>query len=202
MRICLTLLAALLTAPCLAASEEPPTQLRVEIAGKAITTTAGATSEVDLGDRKVRVRVEELPWRHFREGSLQFDYPRHLAWEFDAEPPRSWTLDGNSDVIMLFDNTAGELDTTRLAADIDRSLKPRQPPKRRAVTWTTAKAGTLEGIASTLQIGPATIEREYYRIDKGAAQWLLSLQDTLDDAGAHSAEYHAMRARLAATLEF
>ena len=196
------LLAVLLAAPCLAASGEPPSQLRIEIAGKSITTTAGATTEVDLGDRKLTLRVEELPWRHFREGSLQFDYPRHLAWEFDPAPPRSWTLDGNSVVIMLFDNAAGELDTATIAAEVERTLQPRQPPKRRAVEWTTSKAGTLEGVASTLQVGPATIEREYYRIGKGAAQWLLSLQDTLDDAGAHSAEYHAMRARLAATLEF
>ena len=84
------LLAALLATPCSAGSDEPPTQLRIELDGRQYVTSVGASLEVDVGGRKAMLRIEELPWRHFAQGSLQFDYPRHFPWERDPSPPRSW----------------------------------------------------------------------------------------------------------------
>ena len=81
------LLAALIASTGSAASDEPPTQLRVELDGRQYVTTAGAPLDVEVGGTKAKLRIDELPWRHFTQGSLQFDYPRHFPWESD---PSSW----------------------------------------------------------------------------------------------------------------
>lgn len=202
MRILSVLFAVVLAAPCRAAGDEPPTQLRVEIDGKSVITTAGATVDVDLGGRNVKLRVEELPWRHFSTNGLQFDYPRHFPWEFDPEPPRSWTLDGNSAVIMLFDNTIQERAAEDLAADIEKALSSASSARRTKTELRTAKSGTLAGVASTITLARNVVRNEVFVLGKGGASWLLVLQDSLADDGSHSTEYTAMRARLAATLEF
>ncbi|MBZ0221626.1 MAG: hypothetical protein K8F35_01220 [Dokdonella sp.] len=203
MRIGLMFVVALLASACSAAGmEEPPTQLRITLDGKQLVTHAGAETEVEVGGRSVKLRVEELPWRHFSTNGLQFDYPRHFPWEFDPEPPRSWTLDGNSAVIMLFDNTIQERAAEDLAADIEKALSSASSARRTKTELRTAKSGTLAGVASTITLARNVVRNEVFVLGKGGASWLLVLQDSLADDGSHSTEYAAMRARLAATLEF
>ena len=196
------LLAALLVAPCGAADGEPPTQLRVEIDGKPYVTVAGASVDVDVGGRKAKLRVEELPWRRFAQGGLQFDYPRHFPWEFDPDPPRSWTLDGNDAVIMVFENTHPKRRAEDLAGDIEKAVARGARVERSKAVLRTDKAGTLTGVASTMKIASNPFSNEIFAIDRGESAWLFVLQDSLDEDGNHSSEYVEMRKRLSATLEF
>ncbi|HEY6943150.1 hypothetical protein [Dokdonella sp.] len=196
------LLAALLATPCSAASGEPPTQLRIELDGKPYVTTAGASVEVEVGGRKATLRIDELPWRHFMQGSLQFDYPRHFPWESDPAPPRSWTLDGNDAVIMVFENAGPKRKPEDVAAGIENSIAPGVRPQRAKAVLRTTKSGTLTGVASTLTIAGNPIANEVFALDGDDASWLLVLQDSLDGHGDHSSEYIEMRTRLSATLEF
>ncbi|WP_306582333.1 hypothetical protein [Dokdonella sp.] len=202
MRAVPTILAALLAAPCLAASTEPPTQVRVTVDGKAYVGNTGTTIEVDVGGRKLPLRVEELPWRHFEAGRLRFDYPRHFPWEHDPEPPRSWTLDGNNAVLMVFENVAPRRSAEAQAEAIEELLLRGAAPRRAKAVLATAKAGPLSGVATTIKVVNYTMSNEIFVIDSGKSSWLLVLQDALTDAGEHTAEYLEMRARLSATLEF
>ena len=196
------LLATLFAASCSAAVDEPPTQLRVEIDGKPYVTTAGATVDVDVGGRTVKLRVEELPWRRFALDGLRFDYPRHFPWEFDPSPPRSWTLDGNNAVIMVFDNASARRSAEDLAGDIEKAVARGTRAERSKAVLCTDKAGTLTGTASRMTVAGSPFSNEVFVVAKGDASWLLVLQDSLDDDGDHSSEYVEMRKRLSATLVF
>ena len=197
------LLAALFAAPCNAASDEPPTQLRIELDGKQYLTTAGASLDVEVGARKASLRIDELPWRHFAQGSLQFDYPRHFPWDSDPTAPRSWTLDGNDAVIMVFEQAVGHARSADdVAAGFEKTLEPKTPPEHAKAVLRTARVGTLTGVASTVRLATSTISHEVFALGKGDRVWLLVLQDSLDADGGHSSEYIEMRRRLSTTLEF
>ncbi|MBA8886241.1 hypothetical protein FHW12_000432 [Dokdonella fugitiva] len=203
MRTTPMLLAALFAIPCSAASDEPPTQLRIQFDGREYVTSAGAPIEVDVGGRKARLRVDEMPWRHFVQGSLQFDYPRHFPWESDPSPPRSWTLDGNDAVIMVFEQPATQArDPEDVAAGFEKTLGAKAPAEHAKAVLRTEHAGTLTGVASTVRLATSTISHEVFALGKGDHAWLLVLQDALDEQGDHSSEYIEMRKRLSATLEF
>jgi hypothetical protein len=196
------LLATLLAISCSAAGNEPPTQLRVEIDGKPYVTTAGASIDADLGGRIVKLRVEELPWRRFAQAGLQFDYPRHFPWDSDPSPPRSWTLDGNDAVIMVFDNTLAKRKAEDLAGDIEKAIARGAHIERSKAVLRTDKAGILTGVVSTMEVAGSPFSNEVFVLGKGEVSWLLVLQDALGDDGTHSSEYIEMRKRLSATLEF
>jgi hypothetical protein len=196
------LLATLLASSCSAAGNEPPTQLRVEIDGKPYVTTAGASIDADLGGRIVKLRVEELPWRRFAQAGLQFDYPRHFPWDSDPSPPRSWTLDGNDAVIMVFDNTLAKRKAEDLAGDIEKAIARGAHIERSKAVLRTDKAGILTGVVSTMEVAGSPFSNEVFVLGKGEVSWLLVLQDALGDDGTHSSEYIEMRKRLSATLEF
>jgi hypothetical protein len=196
------LLATLLAISCSAAGNEPPTQLRVEIDGKPYVTTAGASIDADLGGRIVKLRVEELPWRRFAQAGLQFDYPRHFPWDSDPSPPRSWTLDGNDAVIMVFDNTLAKRKAEDLAGDIEKAIARGAHIERSKAVLRTDKPGILTGVVSTMEVAGSPFSNEVFVLGKGEVSWLLVLQDALGDDGTHSSEYIEMRKRLSATLEF
>ena len=197
------LLAALIASTGSAASDEPPTQLRVELDGRQYVTTAGAPLDVEVGGTKAKLRIDELPWRHFTQGSLQFDYPRHFPWESDPSPPRSWTLDGNDAVIMVFEQPRGHARTVDdVVAGFEESLGSTKRADRAKAVLRTERAGTLTGVASKVRVAASTISHEVFALGKDDRAWLLVLQDALDEQGDHSSEYIEMRQRLAATLEF
>jgi hypothetical protein len=163
---------------------------------------AGVPLDVMIDGKAVKLLVSELPWRHFAQAGVQFDYPRHYPWESDATPPRSWTLDGNDSVIMLFEQAAGAARTPESLADgLERALAAKAPERGKAVLRTT-RAGTLTGIVSTVKLATSTITNEVFSLQAHDRSSLLVLQDSLDDAGNHSSEYIEMRQRLSATLEF
>ena len=196
-------LAALLALPCSATGEEPPTQLRIAIDGRQYVTTAGTSLEVDVGGRKATLRIDELPWRHFSQDSLQFDYPRHFPWESDPAQPRSWTLDGNDSVIMVFEQSAGHARSPEdVAAGFEKTLGAKAPAEHAKAVLRTERVGTLTGVASMVRLATTTISHEVFALGKGDRSWLLVLQDSLDDDGGHSSEYIEMRKRLSTTLEF
>jgi hypothetical protein len=197
------LLAALLTASSWTIASEPPSRLRVEIDGQPFMVTAGDATTIDLGGRTATLRVTEQPWKRFAEGGLAFEYPRHFPWQYDPSPPRSWTLDGTDAVIMVFDNDVPSPRTAeQLANDTERLLEPKTPPERATAVLRTGRAGTVTGVASTVVLKTMTLSHEVFALSSSHGNWLLALQDTLDDDGAHSAEYLEMRTRLSATLEF
>jgi hypothetical protein len=196
------LFTVLLAVSCSVAGNEPPTQLRIEVDGKPYVTTAGATIDADVGGRSVKLRVEELPWRRFAQGRLQFDYPRHFPWDSDPSPPRSWTLDGNDAVIMVFENTLPKRKAEDLASDIEKAVARGAHVERSKAVLRTDKAGILTGVTSTMKVAGSPFSNEVFALGKGDASWLVVLQDALGDDGAHSSEYIEMRKRLSATLEF
>jgi hypothetical protein len=155
-------LAALLALPCSATGEEPPTQLRIAIDGRQYVTTAGTSLEVDVGGRKATLRIDELPWRHFSQDSLQFDYPRHFPWESDPAQPRSWTLDGNDSVIMVFEQSAGHARSPEdVAAGFEKTLGAKAPAEHAKAVLRTERVGTLTGVNRNTTTDPPSALSTY-----------------------------------------
>lgn len=202
MRALLLSLTMLLSVACAAAEQEPPTQLRITLDGKQVITTMGAKAEFEVGGRKVMMRVEELPWRQFVQGSLKFEYPRHFPWEFDASPPRTWTLDGNDATIMLIENPGEQQSLDDFAKGFERIFKGNGTMERVDQAMKTAKVGTLHGLGMRYTIATTRMSMEAFALGKGERSWLLVLQDALGDDGKHSSEYVDMRTHLTETLEF
>jgi len=117
--------------------------------------------------------------------------------------PRSWTLDGNDAVIMVFEQPATQArDPEDVAAGFEKTLGAKAPAEHAKAVLRTEHAGTLTGVASTVRLATSTISHEVFALGKGDHAWLLVLQDALDEQGDHSSEYIEMRKRLSATLEF
>ncbi|MEO7430779.1 MAG: hypothetical protein ABIR62_01820 [Dokdonella sp.] len=199
------LIVIVLLAPnlCGATSAEPRTELQVDLAGKTYTMSAGSDIQVFVDGKPQTLRITELPWRHFSEAGIRFDYPRHFPWETDPAPPASWTLDGNSAVIMVFDYGVGTVRSPEEVVDgIENALAVKTHPRRQKAVLLTKAAGALNGIVSTLKLASSTISNEVFVLPRANRSVVLVLQDSLDDHGEHTAEYGEMRERLAATLEF
>ncbi len=183
-----------------AGAGEPPTRLGLEIGGATIEVEAGKAFEFIVDGRAVNARIVERPTRRFDEAGIRFEYPRHFPWEHDA--PDMWTLDGNSAVLIL---TRADADADTTAADllegVEESLHSTDRAPREKVVLRTRR-GDIEGLASRLRIGDASMHHEVYVFEAGDQRFFLMLQDSLDDDGRPTAEFNELRKRLALTLEF
>ncbi|WP_150132052.1 hypothetical protein [Dokdonella koreensis] len=179
---------------------EPPTQLRVRLGDQDIRLDAGQSVEVRIDGKPVSLRVDELPFRRFAEAGIAFDYPRHFPWEFES--PATWTLDGNSAVIIVLGAEKGEgADPDAVLDGIAQTLKSKRPAPRESILLAT-RNGPIDGVAMTVTLASSRIRNEAYRIEGRSRDVLLLLQDSLTDDGQASAEFVAMRKQLAQTLEF
>lgn len=179
---------------------EPPLQLSIQLGDQRVIANAGKSTHIKMGDTSIPVRVDVLPTRQFDEIGLRFEYPAHFPWEHDDES--TWTLDGNSAVIII---TRSDVDSTTTAGElldmIEGSLRQSRRSPREPVVLNT-RSGALSGVATTVRMATSRIRNEAYIVRNESTLATLILQDALDDDGNSSAEFVDMRKRLAATLEF
>lgn len=196
-RIAFAMFTGLVAAVAMAA--EPPARLQVKIGDARAIVETGKATEILLEGKRVRVLIEELPTRRFDEAGIRFDYPRHFPWEEDGD---SWTLDGNSAVIIITLGEAGQVVTPGSLLDgIEGALKTKRRVKREPVVLATRQA-RIEGLAATVKLASSSIRNEAYVLERSRGSVILLLQDSLDDAGKPTAEFIDMRKRLVESLEF
>lgn len=184
----------------LATAAEPPTRLEVEIGGQRFSVDAGQRLDVEIAGKPTHLRISELPWKQFSESGLRFEYPQHFPWEFEA--PGTWTLDGNSAVIIVVHADDGDASSPVEALEqMRRDLNKKQKSDIKPVALETAQ-GTLKGAALISRIASTQLRTEAYFLEGKKASFLLMLQDSLADDGSSSAEFIDMRKRLVDTLEF
>lgn len=183
-----------------AIAAEPPTQLEVEIGGQRFAMDAGQSRDVEINGKLTRLRVSELPWKQFSESGLRFEYPRHFPWEFEA--PGTWTLDGNSALIIVVHADDGDASSPIEALEqMHSELGKKQKPTFETISLAT-RHGSVKGSAATWRIASTQLRTEAYFLEGKDTSFLLMLQDSLADDGSSSAEFIDMRSRLVESLEF
>lgn len=196
-RVAFAMLPGLVAAVAMAA--EPPARLQVKIGDARTVVETGKAAEIMLDGKRVRLLIEELPTRRFDEAGVRFDYPRHFPWEEDGD---SWTLDGNSAVVIITLGEAGQVATpTELLDGIEEAFKTKRRAKREPVMLET-RQGRIEGLAAIVKLASSSIRNEAYVLERSRGPVILLLQDSLDDAGKPTAEFIDMRKRLVDTLEY
>jgi hypothetical protein len=95
----LSLLAASLSLGC-HAQDEPSLKLKVTVDGEPTYVNDGDT--LRIGGKPVVIETSSV--KTFQLASLKFEYPRDFGFHHQNENTvRSWTLDGNEFVIMVFE---------------------------------------------------------------------------------------------------
>jgi hypothetical protein len=82
------------------AQDEPSLKLKVTVDGEPTYVNEGDT--LRIGDKSVIIETSGA--KTFQLSSLEFEYPRDFGFHHQTENTvRSWTLDGNEFVIMVFE---------------------------------------------------------------------------------------------------
>ena len=85
-----------------AGEKEPPLEFTLRLDGKDVEIRTDEPVRVRVGDREVEARLTARPERLLRVPGLSFRYPAGHGFEVErAEGSAQWTLDGNSNVIIL-----------------------------------------------------------------------------------------------------
>ena len=162
---------------------EPPLELVLEVAGQHIDVELDKAFHATIGDREVPMKLVAKPTRHFRFGGVEFDYPRHLAFDADHTTVglSMWTLDG-SDCVLMVQKYAGTELRTLLPEVIDTMIQGYGESKVKKSTAMLELAGEkLEGTRLTVSIAGQHIQQDLFGVMTDDASIVLIIQDSLDD---------------------
>ena len=83
---------------------EPKNSFEVFINGKRYKVVEGEVLTLDTTLSKPSISIRLSDRKKFETPSLSFEYPKHLSFEYEKNPGiKTWTLTGNSLVVMLFE---------------------------------------------------------------------------------------------------
>ena len=163
--------------------EPPHLKLDVEVNGEKYQIKDGETITVNGSTIKVSSAANVT----FHYGVLHFDYPKHYAFEYEADTGyQNWSLDGNNFVIMYFkfDDEVG-LD------DFISQMVSQFGEDSSKVTDKKIQLGDVALIGKRIDINivGANLTYDMYLLDTAdGATHFLSLQDTKNDDGSDSKE--------------
>jgi hypothetical protein len=179
---------------------EPPLRLTLHIDGAEHELIDGKEATFAVGGKELKVKAVVHPCRRFDAQGLAFDFPRDMAFEHEPEDEfESWTLDGNSCVLLIHAHQAGEAEamaavtTQTTLTTIDKKAKINKVE----VTLGGRKYQGVRGRATTLG---TTLEYTGVGIMVGERPFVLMLQESLGDDGKGTAEGRTVLDLLARTL--
>ena len=169
--------------PPVMCQEEPELKIEVIAGEKQFFVNDGDT--IELHGEPVIIRTQKN--RTFDISSLQFEYPRDFGFKFEEDPWfRSWVLDGNNFVIMLFE-FPGRYDLQRFSREMVR----RFGKKNCRVEDRKIKLNTIElkGKRINVHLMGARLTFDLFPIALDDSKtYILAFQDTKTDSGSDSME--------------
>jgi hypothetical protein len=189
-RIALCLAFFVLAATLAGADEtrEPSLSVRLEIGGKALVLSEGEALRLDgtFTDPTVRLTVE--PFRKFAYGGVSFSYPRGFTFEAEItdDGSKTWTLSGNDFKILYF-AFASDLSTEAYVEALISRFGKETCRRSRAVM--TLGGEEIKGLRLEVKLAALDLTIDAFRLPSpDGTTRLLSLQDSPDESGRHSAE--------------
>ena len=191
--------------------DEPPLEFELEVGGKAVDVQLDRPATVDVGGKKVEVRLRAKPERLFRGGGVSFRYPRNHGFEVEREPGEdgavTWTFDGNNNVLILLRN-AEPIDPDELGADIVQSMSEQYGQDNTVMAPTKIKLGGREVAGTRVEVKVAAngsrLVQDVFAWQTEAGEgptYAMILQDTPPEPGATSEETKQVRELLARTFK-
>ncbi len=183
---------------------EPPLLLELTVGEQVIELVEGQPAAHELLGQEVTLRAEVRPTRRLQTPACSFDYPRHMAFEYERDADlglETWTLDGNDVVLMAQRFDVGS------ARFLARSI----------LEATTQALGAEPEIESTRQrcggeqmpafvarsaIAGVGFEQTAVAIDTSEGPVVLLLQVTAGEGDAPAAEAAQVKALLDSSFEY
>lgn len=175
-----------------AAVTEPPYRLVVEVDGQTVHLDDGQRGEVTIGDRKVVVRAAVLPTRVLSAKGVRFEFLRAMDFEVEeSDHLSSWTLDGGDCTVMLTRWEAIEAPRAREHLTSTVAAASGHAEEVQDIEWQLGKE-KVRGAAVRWRLAALHMQMTVLRLEVRGVGFLLTLQDSLDDDGALSAESQQM----------
>ena len=165
---------------------EPKTIFEVTVNGKKYHISETEQLNLDTLVKPV-ISIKQSSYKKFENSSYSFSYPRNLSFEYSGQPAiQSWTLNGNSVVIMVF-----EMPMEIPLQTLTNGMITKFGASNCKTQDFTHKLGDKECKGQTLKVKLVgqnlTLECYTIRSDKNGSSFLI-IQDTIENAN-HSEEY-------------
>lgn len=164
---------------------EPPLELVLHVDGQTHNAQLDRPFRICVGDRDLNVKVTARPYRTFRAAGLEFQYPRHFAFEADRSNPAItiWTLDGNDAVIMVMKPTAQMQPDQLCDSAFDATRAELGAENTRETESSTRRLGgqPVSGKRLITSVGSVIIHQDFLVLRRGKSAVLLIIQDAPED---------------------
>jgi hypothetical protein len=174
-----------------AQTSEPPQKFSLEVDGAPREIRPGEVIEIEATGT-VKLKLSVAPHRLFEYGGVRFEYPSAFGFEAEIdEASASWTLDGNSVVLILLEIPETEMSHEEMAQSIAENY---EDPAIESCAFEFGET-RCDGTRITAELAAQRMSQEVYAIPSENGVRFLIVQDSLDEAGGHSAE-HAQTTRI------
>jgi hypothetical protein len=180
---------------------EPKNRFEITIDGKTYPVVEGQELKLEstLSKPSISVKLSEL--KKFEAASLSFEYPKHLSFEYEKDAGiTTWTLNGNSLIVMLFALDAKVPLTTLVDAMVKKFGK-----KNCTVEDFKKELGhqLTNGKRLHVKVAGTNLIIDFYELNSGDAKSrIMSFQDTLTDNGESSDEFKAGFQMISSSIKF
>ncbi len=170
------------------AAAEPKTNFEVTINGKKYQLAENEELKLENTLTKPTISIKLSDYKKFDAGSITFDYPRHLSYEFAQDTGyKNWTLNGNSFIVMVF-----ELDGTASLDDITSAVVEKFGKEHCVVEDSKEELGHKMCNTKKMKVSliGQSLTLEYFEIKlNDSKSRFICFQDSMDDNGLNSKEY-------------
>lgn len=180
---------------------EPDQNAIVSIDGKRFSVVAGVPSNINIGGKKRRIKVEISPFREFSKVGIKFKYlsQRHFSYDKLSKVVDHWSLDGNNTIIMV-QRYRVPVKRKDIVEQFHKQFQAMKAGIKQSATKLKFKNGSLKGDRLDITLGNVRLSQEIYVITGRKETRTFILQDTIQDTGRNSKEYKDTRKVIEKTL--
>mgnify|MGYP001208933357 CR=1 FL=1 len=183
-------------------SREPAQQFLLELGGQKIPLQLDKLHEASIDGKPVKLRLKLKPTRLFSAGGIQFEYPTEFLFKFDNDGMETWSIEG-PDILLMIQN-CHFLDPMFVVEQIEDEYGEQfgeAVTQGREVEMMLG-GRLLKGRRVDFKAVGESFRVTILAVQSNGKNLTIVLQDSLEDDGAHSAEYDRIVALLKKTLQF
>jgi len=180
---------------------EPKNRFEITINGKTYQVVEGQILTLDPTLSKPSISIKLLDRKKLETASLSFEYPKHLSFEYEKDTGlKTWTLNGNSLVVTLFELEAKIPLNTLIEPMVEKFGK-----NNCTVEDFKNELGhkLINGKRLHVKLAGTNITIDFYELISGDAKSrIISFQDIIKDNGDSSDEFNAAFQMINSSIKF
>lgn len=182
-------------------TQEPPVQYEVLLNGKVYPITEAIPKRISGTFNNPEIRVHTLPYRHFENEVLVFDYPIYFNFDFEKEGSAysNWTFTGKSVTVMQF-----LMGAEVPLKDFVTQMLHKFGEANCTVNYDKEVIGKIELETANLmvRIVGQPLNIKFYARSTQRQTYFLAIQDALNDDESTTTEYNQFLILLKRTLQW